>query len=55
VALPADLRRRLHLDRADAQIKLVEHEDGRVELVPVVAIPADSGLVLDRTLAGDGT
>ncbi len=41
VALPADLRRRLHLDRADAQIKLVEHEDGRVELVPVVAIPAD--------------
>jgi len=41
VALPADLRRRLHLDRADSQIKLVEHEDGRVELVPVVAIPAD--------------
>ncbi len=41
VALPADLRRRLHLDRADSQVKLIEHEDGRVELVPVVAIPAD--------------
>lgn len=41
VALPADLRRRLHLDRADSQIKLIEHEDGRVELVPVVAVPAD--------------
>lgn len=41
VALPADLRRRLHLDRADSQIKLIEHEDGRVELLPVVAVPAD--------------
>lgn len=41
VALPADFRRRLHLDRADSQVKLIEHEDGRVELVPVVAIPAD--------------
>ena len=41
VALPVDLRRRLHLDRADAQVKLVEHDDGRVELVPVVAVPAD--------------
>jgi len=41
VALPADLRRRLHLDRADSQIKLIEHEDGLLELVPVVAVPAD--------------
>ena len=41
VALPADLRRRLHLDRADAQIKLVEGNDGRLELIPVVAVPAD--------------
>ncbi len=41
VALPADLRRRLRLDRADAQIKLIEREDGRIELVPVVAVPAD--------------
>jgi antitoxin MazE len=41
VALPADLRRRLHLDGENAQIKLVEQEDGRIELVPVVAVPAD--------------
>lgn len=41
VALPADLRRRLHLDRADSQVKLIEHDDGRLELVPVVAVPAD--------------
>ena len=41
VALPADLRRRLHLDRADSQLKLIEHEDGRLELQPVVTVPAD--------------
>lgn len=41
IALPADLRRRMHLDQENAQVKLVEHEDGRVELIPVVAIPAD--------------
>jgi AbrB family looped-hinge helix DNA binding protein len=41
IALPADLRRRLHLDEPDAQIKLIEHEDGRIELVPVLAVPAD--------------
>jgi len=41
VALPADLRRRLHLDGPDSQIRLVEHEDGHVELVPVIAVPAD--------------
>jgi bifunctional DNA-binding transcriptional regulator/antitoxin component of YhaV-PrlF toxin-antitoxin module len=41
VALPADLRRRLRLDQADAQVKLIEREDGRIELVPVVAVPAD--------------
>ena len=41
VALPADLRRRLHLDQENAQIQLIEREDGRIELVPVVAVPAD--------------
>ena len=41
VALPAALRRRMHLDHENAQIKLVEREDGRVELIPVVAVPAD--------------
>ena len=41
IALPPDLRRRLHLDQPDAQVRLIELDDGRVELVPVVAIPAD--------------
>jgi bifunctional DNA-binding transcriptional regulator/antitoxin component of YhaV-PrlF toxin-antitoxin module len=41
VALPADLRRRLRLDRPEAQVKLIEHEDGRLELLPVIAVPAD--------------
>jgi antitoxin MazE len=41
IALPADLRRRMRLDQPDAQVRLIEREDGRVELVPVVAIPAD--------------
>ncbi len=41
VALPADLRRRLHLDQENSQIQLIEREDGRIELVPVVAVPAD--------------
>jgi AbrB family looped-hinge helix DNA binding protein len=41
VALPADLRRRLHLDEPGAQIQIIEQEDGRVELRPVLPIPAD--------------
>ena len=41
IALPADLRRRLRLDQDNAQVKMVEQEDGHVELIPVVAVPAD--------------
>lgn len=41
VALPAELRRRLHLDRVNAQVQLIEHEDGRLELRPLVSVPAD--------------
>ena len=41
VALPAELRRKLHLDQGDAQIKLIEGDDGRIELLPVVAVRAD--------------
>jgi antitoxin MazE len=41
VALPADLRRRLHLDQPNAQIRIVERDDGGVELTPIVAVPAD--------------
>ena len=33
VALPADLRRRLRLDGPDAQVQLIEHEDGRLSFV----------------------
>ncbi len=39
--LPADVRRRLHLDGPEAQIKLIEQDDGSIELVPVVTVPAD--------------
>lgn len=41
LALPADLRRRLHLDAPESQVRLIDHGDGRVELVSVVAVPAD--------------
>jgi len=41
IALPPDLRRRLHIDGKGAQVRLIEQEDGRVELQPVVAVPAE--------------
>jgi bifunctional DNA-binding transcriptional regulator/antitoxin component of YhaV-PrlF toxin-antitoxin module len=41
IALPVDLRRRLHLDEPGAQIEIVERDDGLVELRPVLPIPAD--------------
>lgn len=41
VALPANLRRRLHLDEPGAQIQIIEQADGRVELRPVLPVPAD--------------
>lgn len=41
LTLPADLRRRHHLDEPGAQVSLVETEDGRIELIPLVAVPAD--------------
>ena len=41
IALPAALRQRHHLDGPEAQVRLIEHDDGRIELVPLVAIPAD--------------
>lgn len=31
----------MRLDQANAQVRLIETDDGRVELVPVVAVPAD--------------
>jgi len=41
VALPADLRRRLHLDEPGAQVAIIERDDGVIELQPVLPIPAD--------------
>jgi bifunctional DNA-binding transcriptional regulator/antitoxin component of YhaV-PrlF toxin-antitoxin module len=41
VALPAELRHRLGLDGPEAQVRLIERDDGTVELVPVIAVPAD--------------
>lgn len=41
VALPVSLRRRLHLDEPGAQLQIIERDDGRVELRPVLPVPAD--------------
>lgn len=41
VALPAELRRRLHLDEAGAQLEITERTDGVLELRPTLAIPVD--------------
>jgi bifunctional DNA-binding transcriptional regulator/antitoxin component of YhaV-PrlF toxin-antitoxin module len=41
VALPAELRHRLHLDGPEAQVRLIDRGDGTMTLVPVIAVPAD--------------
>jgi antitoxin MazE len=41
VALPADLRRRMHLDEPGAQVQIIEQEDGRIELRAVLPVAAD--------------
>lgn len=41
LALPADLRRRHNLDKPGAQVRIVEREDGVLELHPLTAVPAD--------------
>ena len=41
IALPPDLRRRMHLDEPGAQVRIVERQDGVVELQPVLPVPAD--------------
>lgn len=48
IVLPADLRRRHHLDRPGAQVEVVEREDGVIELHPQVAVPADQAWFWDR-------
>jgi bifunctional DNA-binding transcriptional regulator/antitoxin component of YhaV-PrlF toxin-antitoxin module len=41
LALPAELRKRHHLDQAGAQVEIVERDDGVIELHPHVPIRAD--------------
>ena len=41
IALPADVRRRLHLDEPGAQLEMVERDDGVIELRAALPIPAD--------------
>jgi AbrB family looped-hinge helix DNA binding protein len=41
VALPAEVRRRLHLDEPGAQVEITEREDGVLELRPTLPVPAD--------------
>ena len=41
VALPAEVRRRLHLDESGAQVEITERDDGVLELRPALPIPAD--------------
>ncbi len=41
VALPAELRKRLHLDDAGAQLEVTEREDGVIELRPALPVPAE--------------
>jgi len=41
LALPAELRKRHHLDDPGAQVRVVERSDGVIELHPLAAVPAD--------------
>lgn len=41
LALPRDLRKRHHLDDPGAQVRVVERDDGIIELHPLAAVPAD--------------
>lgn len=41
IALPAELRERLHLDEPGAQLKVTERPDGVIELRPALPVPAD--------------
>ncbi len=41
ITLPAELRRRLHLDEEGTRLEIVERDDGVIELRPAVAPSAD--------------
>lgn len=39
--MPADLRKRMHLDAPGAQLEITEREDGVVEMRAVLPVPAE--------------
>lgn len=41
LTLPADLRKRHRLDQPGAQVRVVERDDGVIELHPELPVPAD--------------
>jgi bifunctional DNA-binding transcriptional regulator/antitoxin component of YhaV-PrlF toxin-antitoxin module len=41
IALPSELRRRMHLDEPGAQVEILERDDGVVELRAASPVPAD--------------
>jgi bifunctional DNA-binding transcriptional regulator/antitoxin component of YhaV-PrlF toxin-antitoxin module len=41
IAIPADIRKRHHLDEPGAQVELVERADGVIEMRPQLPHPAD--------------
>lgn len=41
IALPSELRRRLHLDEPGAQVEILERADGVLELRAALPVPAD--------------
>jgi AbrB family looped-hinge helix DNA binding protein len=41
IALPAEVRHRLHLDQPGAQVEVIERDDGVLELRPALPVPAD--------------
>ena len=41
ITLPAEVRRRLHLDRPGAQVRVVVRDDGVVELHPELPVAAE--------------
>jgi AbrB family looped-hinge helix DNA binding protein len=41
IAIPAEIRRRYHLDEPGAQVEVVARDDGVIELRPYLPVPAD--------------
>lgn len=41
IALPSELRRRMHLDEPGAQVEILERDDGVIELRAALPVPAN--------------